>query len=485
LLIALAVGFLFQGSRGLYESTEGRYAESAREMIETHDWLIPRLDYEPHLTKPPMAYWVIAAGMKLLGKNTWGARAGNAVAFVLMVLVIERLGILLWDERTGFLAALVFATSPFALVGANGISTDMLLALWSSLAVLSYWRAMRSGKERGAARWMLGMWFFSALGFLTKGTPALLAPLVILVFHFQMRRRRQVPGLKIAAGIPILIAVGLSWYVYVAAKYSGTASYFLGEEVFGRIFTSRFHRNPQWYAPLYVYLLPLGLGLGPWLVYLPRILRGKRRPGGSGGEPLLAGGPERLFLLVWFLLPLVVLSISRSRLPLYVLPFFPALVLAFSRLIISAASPSTPRRLRATAVVGALLLVGLKAAGAYYPTDLDMSRLYRACKLLDDGRRPFYLYKERGLHGLQFYFDGRLERVDDAVGDRKGWMNLASAIDATKAYPEEGAVFIVKKSNTSLEHVLQHSGVGYARRGGAGPYLLLDAEGTPAEKEAR
>ncbi|MCK4510708.1 glycosyltransferase, partial [bacterium] len=73
LLIVLAalLAFAFQGSRGLYETTEGRYAESAREMLETGDWLVPRLDYEPHWTKPPLTYWALAGGMALLGENEW------------------------------------------------------------------------------------------------------------------------------------------------------------------------------------------------------------------------------------------------------------------------------------------------------------------------------------------------------------------------------------------------------------------------------
>ncbi|MCX5759207.1 MAG: UDP phosphate-alpha-4-amino-4-deoxy-L-arabinose arabinosyl transferase, partial [Candidatus Hydrogenedentes bacterium] len=63
LILACVVGFAFQGSHGLLESTEGRYAEAAREMLETGNWLVPQLDYHPHWTKPPLAYWAIIGGM--------------------------------------------------------------------------------------------------------------------------------------------------------------------------------------------------------------------------------------------------------------------------------------------------------------------------------------------------------------------------------------------------------------------------------------
>ena len=65
---------------GLIEPTETRYAEIAREMLKSGDWLIPRLNGIPHFHKPPIAYWATASGMALLGANEWGARLGLALA---------------------------------------------------------------------------------------------------------------------------------------------------------------------------------------------------------------------------------------------------------------------------------------------------------------------------------------------------------------------------------------------------------------------
>ena len=94
-LIALLVlmAFAFQGTRAIWEPDEGRYTAVGLNMLESGDWLVPTLDGEhAHLTKPPITYWAIAAGVGLLGHNEWGARPPGALAFVATVLVVSRLG---------------------------------------------------------------------------------------------------------------------------------------------------------------------------------------------------------------------------------------------------------------------------------------------------------------------------------------------------------------------------------------------------------
>ena len=125
--LALFVAFSFQGSRGLYETTEGRYAECSREMLERDNYLEPTLGYRPHFTKPPLTYWAIAGGMRLLGHNEWGVRLYNAVAFFLTVLAIAWIGATLWGKPTGIMAGLIYASSPFPVFGAYAVSTDTLL----------------------------------------------------------------------------------------------------------------------------------------------------------------------------------------------------------------------------------------------------------------------------------------------------------------------------------------------------------------------
>ena len=82
LFLALAL-FATAGLVGLFEPTETRYAEIAREMRASGDFLVPRLNGIPHFHKPPLAYWLTAAGFAACGVNEWGARLPVALASLL------------------------------------------------------------------------------------------------------------------------------------------------------------------------------------------------------------------------------------------------------------------------------------------------------------------------------------------------------------------------------------------------------------------
>ena len=179
--LALFAAFSFQGSRGLYETTEGRYAECSREMMERGSYLEPTLDYQPHFTKPPLTYWAIAGGMRLLGPNEWGVRLYNAAAFFLTVLAIAWIGTTLWGKTTGIAAGLIYASSPFPVFGAYAVTTDTLLTLWGISAVLCCIKASRGQSSLKRKTWIVAMWVFFGLGFLTKGPPALILLLPILI----------------------------------------------------------------------------------------------------------------------------------------------------------------------------------------------------------------------------------------------------------------------------------------------------------------
>jgi 4-amino-4-deoxy-L-arabinose transferase-like glycosyltransferase len=446
-ILAGVVAFSFQGSRGLYETTEGRYAESAREMLETRNWLVPQLDYRSHLTKPPLAYWAIAGSMAIAGMNEWGARLPNALAFILTVIVLQRLGALLWDERTGFAAGIVYALSPFTAVAANGVHTDMLLSLFELIVVLCYWHAVRSVGESGERRWIITAWGALGAAFMTKGPPSLVVLIAIAAFQIYLARtRRPRPALFIPAGVLLMAAVGLTWYVLVAARTPGLMSYFLHDEVYARIMTAKHGRNSEWYMPLFIFLPPLVLGLGTALaVWIAAIARDRRILAPQRLLQAWRSDPRLAFLLLWLMLPLALFSVARSRLPLYVLPIYPAVVLATARAALLVIETPRARTAAAAAILAtAAAIVAVKGASSYaYRSERDMKRLHRTCASLDRGDAAFYLYGSPELFGLQFYLSGNLTRVSDEPKQPWARREIGSLIFEIAMVPRRDSYIII------------------------------------------
>lgn len=462
LALALVVGFAFQGSRGLYDTTEGRYAESALEMVQHRQYLEPTLAGRPHWTKPPIAYWAIAAGIDVAGTNGWGARLPNAVVFCLSVLVVAALGAELWDPATGLLAGLVYLSSPFPAAAATVVSTDTLLALWELLAVFLYLRAWRSDDPARARRSIRAMWIVFGIGFLTKGPPALLPLLAIVAFGRLSPRRVRLGD---PLGLSAFLIVACSWYAWVAAHHPGLLGYFVGDEVIGRAVSNEFKRNPQWYKPFVIYLPVLLLGQGAWLVAGARL---PAREGLSSPRAVwarLRRGDAGSFLLLWLLLPLAVFWLSSSRLPLYVLPLYAPIALAIARGLSRWGGEAALARALRVAVPSVGVLVLLKAVAAYAapPSPSDMLRLYAAAGREAGRAAEVLTYEQPGLYGLQFYLDGALRRVsrnDAPWADAR----LDQAVAELGREPDRVHVIVAgARAAAELAAALDGAGLSYRR----------------------
>jgi 4-amino-4-deoxy-L-arabinose transferase-like glycosyltransferase len=445
-ITAFLVIFSFQGTRGLFETTEGRYAECAREMVETQNWLTPQLDYSPHWTKPPLTYWAIAGGMKFFGRNTWGVRFYLIPAYLLLVWATLELGRVLWDSPCGYLAGLIYAASGYAMGGAYSVNTDVLLSLWELLAVLAYWKAYRACGTAAEKRWISVMWFFTGLGFLTKGPPSLLALLVILLFHLYLRHTaRNRPKIFRVWGILVFLLVGFWWYVWAVIAHPELLSYFLGQEVGQRIFSDKFHRNPEWYKPFMIYLPYVIFGVIPWFIFWPRVIKTHTEVFRFSALKKIFRDNERIaFLILWLVIPLIILSLAKSRMELYWMPFFPAAVLINARAIQRSFTEvewkkAAPRLAAATLLV----FIVVKGALAYVPLSRNMSNLYGACAAQESNDTVFLTYNKEKLHGLQFYLDGKLTRISTAGNEAWSRGSLADIMKEIRCYPKHHRYVLV------------------------------------------
>ncbi len=434
--VCLALALAFQGSRGLWGPDEGRYGECAREMLASGDWLTPRLNGDLHLSKPPFAYWMIAAGLKLLGPNEWGARFFHGLATALTALLVGGLGAALWDEAAGLLAGFMYAAALAPFAAGQLITTDVPLAFWETLAMWCYVRAFRAEAEKARARWTTAMWIAFGAAVFTKGHAGLLPLAVIVAFQFTQRRRgARVVRLFRPLGLALFLALGGWWYVAMCLRHEGVLKYFVERQVLGHIALDvKEAHHTAWYYPFVLYIPTLALGMLPWACGWPAlILRWRRRGGTIAG---LWAEPIPRLLLLWIALPLAVFCLISSRMPLYVLPLFAPLTLATTQGFRTAWRWGDPgagsrRRWLAAAAWCALLLTG-KAVLARWPTTRDARAAYQAlAPILEKGPCRVY-FLSRPKCGFAFYARRPIPLVAYDAESLKRLFAAATPLDPAK-----------------------------------------------------
>jgi 4-amino-4-deoxy-L-arabinose transferase len=325
----LAALFLLPcGAIGVVETTEARYAEIAREMVATHEFLIPHLDGLPHFDKPPGAYWAIAPGVALFGHNEWGARVPVVIAALLTLWFTARIATVVGAEAGP--AIWILAASPLFFILFHLAAADPFL----TAAVAGFHAAFLS-KRRALPFMALG------LGFLIKG-PVVFVPtlLPLLTAAWWTRSWSALRPLRSWRGWLVVLVLGLAWYVYIVVRVPGLSSFLLGSELWQRFASTMHHRG----GPPYYFVALLIVGGLPWTWATIRGVVSRLRARADF---------EKTAVAAWVLVPLGFFSFSGSKLPGYVLPLMPALAIAAAWPLAKARWP----RLAAPALVAVFAVV--------------------------------------------------------------------------------------------------------------------------------
>src|SRR6266403_3920134 len=154
------------GSGDLYSETEGQYAGAAREMVESHQWLLPTNDGIPRLQKPPLLYWLIIASYKLFGVNVAAARLPIALAIVATTALTFLIGERLRDYWHGFFAGLIYLSSVGTFLLGRIIMPEPVFSAFLTGSLL----CALCGYQRRQNRlfWFGGTWICAAFACLTK-----------------------------------------------------------------------------------------------------------------------------------------------------------------------------------------------------------------------------------------------------------------------------------------------------------------------------
>jgi len=320
LLLLMIYALLWFGTlnyRHLIPSDEGRYAEIAREMLVTGDWVTPRYNGYKYFEKPPLQAWATAAAFQVFGIGDWQARLWAALTGFLTILFIGFTGARIFSARAGWLAAVVLASSPMWVISGHFNSLDMGLSSFLVAALCSLLLAQTVGNKSSCRNWMWACWIFMALATLSKGVIGAAIPAMVFVAYSISTWDWKIwTRLHLFSGTILFLVVTAPWFILVAQRNPEFLEFFFIHEHLQR-FTQDAHSRT---GPIYYFVPLLLFGILPWVLQIPGSIVqawGERRRDFSSGW----------LLVCWFAVIFAFFSVSRSKLPGYIIPIFPALAL--------------------------------------------------------------------------------------------------------------------------------------------------------------
>ncbi|WP_353248977.1 glycosyltransferase family 39 protein [Salinisphaera sp. T31B1] len=397
LVVLLAAGAAGRGMNDIpLDSHEIYVAQTAENMLVSGDWLVPRLNGEYRLTKPPLSYWLVAGTARLTGHTQVGpgvARLPSLAAMIGIALLVFWLGLRLFDGPTAVVATLMCVGSLASFKYGHSARPDTLYAFWST-AILAAWVGGQQARVSRQAAWAWSLWGLFALASLTKGPQApaiLLLGVLVHALAAGQRPRLLLRQLRPLRGIALVLLVTLPWYLLL--RHAIGSQTLADSQLSGQLLTI-----DPWRIVTPFYLLHAPILWLPWSLLLPAAViaawRDARGPAGLLAVTLIVAmlafalGPQyrEIYMLPWLapamlMLANAVMRTSRTWLALAVIVVAAAAALAWlayqsgaaatiailpASLLLLAAIDGLRRRQapRAAALAAAAIALGLYQGGA-------------------------------------------------------------------------------------------------------------------------
>jgi 4-amino-4-deoxy-L-arabinose transferase-like glycosyltransferase len=315
--LALLAALLFLpalGRRDLWNPDEPRYGQVAREMVASGDYLVPHFNGRLYTQKPPLMFWSMAAsGFLLGGIDETAVRLPSALAAIGAVLLVYWLGLRLFDRRSGWLAAIVFATCAKVMWQARCGQIDMLLTFLVLSAVCCWMKGRLDGKPAFSYLFFI----LAALATLAKGPVGLLPPLLsILAFLLLTLDGAGFRDLRLGRGLLMWWGVVVLWLA--PALLLGGDPY--ANDILLRQNVTRYVNPWGHHQPLWYFLQVLPVDFLPWSLFLPAAIV-------AGRSLDLERRRHLLFLGCWVVVTVLFFSVSPGKRTVYILTCYPALAL--------------------------------------------------------------------------------------------------------------------------------------------------------------
>lgn len=407
----LASRFITMTLLPMSDTTEPRYAEIARLMLESGDWITPWLEPGiPFWGKPPLSFWLQALSMRLLGVGDFAARLPAWIAVLGTLVLAGKLASHLGGARLATRTVLILATMALTWVAAGAVMTDAFLAFGTTLGVVSYLLAADGKRQPWGWLFFIGI----SIGLLSKGPLALVltgAPILAWSL-WNLRWRSPLPALPWLGGSALTAVLVLPWYIAAELKTPGFLNYFIVGEHFGRFVV------PGWEGDLYgnAHDEPRGMiwafllwASFPWgLIGGAMLLRTLTR--GPGREALRAWltEPAHGLLLAAALTTPLFFSLAGNTLWTYLLPSLPFVALLIAIRLQTAPLP----RLIALAALVPAIVTALGVHLSMQPETLKSEAALVAAFMQHRGDTQQTLHYAGDLpHSARYYARNQVRRI--------------------------------------------------------------------------
>ncbi len=337
------------GSFGLAESSEARYAEISKEMVNSGDFLHPTLLGIKHFHKPPITYYITSLGYKIFGINEFGARFFLGIALILQILLVFKIGLLLFkDEKIAYASALIYSSFPIVLIAARNLTTDAYLVSFILLSIFLWLHFIKSKK----IYYLYGFYMAMGLVFLTKGPVGLLPAITFIICWKHFHKDKYRFSIHEGIGILLMLLLSGSWFIEIILDDPKVWDYLINDHVINRATNAaQFYRTqPFWY---YLLLAPV-LGL-PWIFFIFTTFFKENKEVWKGDKNIKS-------LLLTTLILFIVFSLFSSKLTLYILPLFPFIALLCGFLIHNLSSKYINWFITSYQILFIILIVALVAS---------------------------------------------------------------------------------------------------------------------------